>query len=71
MLIVKTNKAHGHELTIIAGDQATYELMSAIQKKDHEFDKVILGFHLSFNYLHAICKIMHDAMYDTNYSFPW
>ncbi len=49
---------------LIAGDQATYELMTVIRQKDHTFDKVVLllgGFHLSFNFLRAICKIVHDA----------
>ena len=63
-IIVKTNNALGHEWTIIAGDQATYELASAIRKIEPAFNNVVLllgGFHLAFNYLRAICKIVRDV----------
>jgi hypothetical protein len=62
--IGKINSTLGHEWTVIAGDQATYELASAIRKKEPAFKKVLLllgGFHLAFNYLRAICKIIRDA----------
>jgi hypothetical protein len=62
--LVKVNQALGHEWTIIAGDQATYELATAIRQKEATFDKVILllgVFHLAANYLRAIFKIIQDA----------
>ena len=58
--LVKASQTLGNEWTIIAGDQATYELARVIRDKNQDgiFDKVILllgGFHQEHNFLKAIC----------------
>ena len=60
--------------TEIYVDQATYELASPIQKKEPELQNVVLvlcRFHLAFNYLHAICKIIRDAEWEKHKEDLW
>ena len=63
--IVKISKILGDKYTIITGDQATYELARTIRdKQPEEFGHVVLllgGFHLTHNYLKAICKIVRES----------
>ena len=61
---LQLTKELGHEWTIIAEDQATHELAYTIWMKTSELSNVVLvlgGFHLAFNFLKAIVKIIRDA----------
>lgn len=63
--LLNTAQALGDRLTIITGDQATYELAVAIRDKHRdEFSNVVLllgGFHQAHNYVKATCKIIRDS----------